>query len=187
MTYETLLKRLEKTVKELGYKNIEQALEINSSLLNMHKENKIFPFLEANTFLSKNNISHRWFFYGEGEKLIKYKIEEMKSLLNTNAKLMQYYKIDSKNEVISETVESDIMEPTIKKDSVVIIELKDNKIEDGGIYALHLDGNIEIRRISKRLDGMIDIIVDNRKYRNEIVDKKNINIVGKVVSIFSNL
>lgn len=187
MKHNTLFQRLEKAVKEFGYSNIEQALNITSTLLNTYKENKVFPFLETHIFLTKNNLSYKWFFYGEGNMLLSNKDEKTNALLNINAKIMQHHKIDSKDDVLTETIKSDTMEPTIRQGSTVLIDLKNGGIEEDGIYAIHIDGEIKIRRISKRLDGRLDVITDNKKYTNEIIDIDTLNIIGRVVSIFVNI
>jgi phage repressor protein C with HTH and peptisase S24 domain len=81
--------------------------------------------------------------------------------------------------------EGDSMLPTLREDDIVIIEMGD-RFSGDGIYALHWDGVILVKRLQTGNDeGIIDVISDNQSYKVKTFDRYNnqsaFHIIGKVI------
>ena len=78
----------------------------------------------------------------------------------------------------------DSMEPTLNSNNIIFVDkaMKSN-IRDG-IYAFTTNYGLFVKRIQKRVDGKLDIISDNKDYPTQIMQKDEINILGKVISSF---
>jgi len=79
----------------------------------------------------------------------------------------------------------DSMEPTIQNEAWVVI---DTSLKGGvdGIYAVVINEHIVIKRLQFNLDGTIEVISDNPKYKRQLFDPKesdNLFILGKKVLV----
>ncbi|NOR71597.1 MAG: hypothetical protein GQ532_18240 [Methylomarinum sp.] len=78
----------------------------------------------------------------------------------------------------------DSMLPTISDGDILLVDTRINKITDDSIYIIKNDGHLVVKRIQQNFDGSINIISDNKLYREETIPKDNtdkILIVGKVI------
>lgn len=78
----------------------------------------------------------------------------------------------------------DSMEPTLNSDNIIFIDKTKIDVSRDGIYAFTTTHGLFVKRIQRRVDGQIDVISDNKDYPIQILDKQDVNIVGKVVSSF---
>jgi len=81
-------------------------------------------------------------------------------------------------------VDGDSMEPLLHDGAYVVIdETKTDRVN--GIYAIHLDGQLLIKRLQFMMDGRIKIISDNPQYETEIYDPSDsqlsLTIIGRKV------
>lgn len=82
----------------------------------------------------------------------------------------------------------DSMEPTFTHNNILFVDKIKTDIEkEDGIYAFTTNHGLFVKRLQQRVDGKIDIISDNKEYPSQVLDKSDINIIGKIVSFFSNL
>lgn len=81
-------------------------------------------------------------------------------------------------------VVGDSMEPTLNSDNIIFIDKTKNDVSRDGIYAFTTTHGLFVKRIQRRVDGKLDVISDNRDYPIQVLDKKEMFIVGKVVSSF---
>lgn len=77
----------------------------------------------------------------------------------------------------------DSMEPTIRGDETVLVDMSRREIEDGGIYALGVDDAALIKRLRRTPAGLVRIISDNAAAGPEgpPVRPDEIRILGRVV------
>ncbi|GAX62845.1 peptidase S24-like domain protein [Candidatus Scalindua japonica] len=86
------------------------------------------------------------------------------------------------------SAESDSMEPTIKHDSLLIVDKSITRIITEGIYILRRGDTILIKRIRKLSEDTIELISDNPAYGKETIQpnrQPEITILGKVIYIWS--
>lgn len=78
----------------------------------------------------------------------------------------------------------DSMLPTIPDGALLLLDHSQINISTGGIFVLNVADKLLVKRISRRLDGMIDVISDNAKYPPEAIGPDrmdDLRIVGRVV------
>ena len=81
-------------------------------------------------------------------------------------------------------VVGDSMEPTLNSDNIIFIDKTKKDVSRDGIYAFTTNYGLFVKRIQRRVDGQLDVISDNRDYPIQVLNKKDLSIVGKVVSSF---
>jgi len=77
------------------------------------------------------------------------------------------------------------MEPTIKDGSIIFINRNDKNIANGGIFVISTSSGTFVKRVNLKSNGEIELISDNKIYPVETVLANDIEIVGKVIKIFS--
>nr|WP_252971052.1 S24 family peptidase [Aliarcobacter cryaerophilus] len=55
------------------------------------------------------------------------------------------------------------------------------------MYAFTTNHGLFVKRVQKRVDGLLDIISDNKDYPVQILKKDELNILGKVISSFGKI
>ena len=90
-------------------------------------------------------------------------------------------------EIEAINVDGDSMEPTLQNGSIVFIDRTQTNINKDGIYIASTNAGLFIKRIRQRVDGMIELISDNKAYSSEIMLPEEINIVGRVVGNIESL
>ncbi|WP_299001683.1 S24 family peptidase [uncultured Shewanella sp.] len=84
----------------------------------------------------------------------------------------------------------DSMEPTIQSGNSLLVNTEDVQLTDGSIFALRFGDELYAKRLQKRFDGSVELISDNKEYKDQLVEKKDINelkIIGKVVWVGKDL
>lgn len=78
----------------------------------------------------------------------------------------------------------DSMHPTIPDGALILVDRRENQpIRSGFIYVIVLDGEVLVKRISRNVDGTIDLISDNALYPVKAVrqvDFDRLTIAGRV-------
>ncbi|GGI82008.1 transcriptional regulator [Shewanella hanedai] len=80
----------------------------------------------------------------------------------------------------------DSMEPTIQNHNSLLVNIADTKLTDGSIFVLRFGEELYAKRLQKRFNGDIELISDNKEYKDQVVHIDEINklhIIGKVVWI----
>ena len=83
-------------------------------------------------------------------------------------------------------IENDNMEPVLKENDIVLINSSDKDIRSNKLYAISNQGQFEVYRIIKQLDGKLILKSENKNYSDisttkEELESNNIFIVGKVL------
>lgn len=76
------------------------------------------------------------------------------------------------------------MEPTIVDGSTLLIDLTDQALTNGRIYALAVDDVLFVKRIRRTVKGEIILASDNPSFPDEKLDNEDIHelrIIGQVV------
>lgn len=86
--------------------------------------------------------------------------------------------------IIKALAEGDSMAPTIGEGAELLIDKTDDRLANGKIYALNVDGQLIVKRIHRPVKGGIVLISDNKEYPAEEISADNqtdIQIIGQVV------
>ena len=81
-------------------------------------------------------------------------------------------------------VVGDSMEPTLNSDNIIFLDSTIKDFSKEGIYAFTTVHGLFVKRIQRRVDGKLDIISDNKEYPIQVVQKNEIQILGKVIGSF---
>lgn len=82
----------------------------------------------------------------------------------------------------------DSMEPTISRNSFVLVDKNQSRLFSDGIYCLNIDGSIYVKRVQRRPDGSIKVISDNARYESFNVEPQDFErtvVIGRVVYVFN--
>ena len=143
-------------------------------------------------FLNEFNVNSEWLYNGtdpifnEPDNCVYIK----SATVNDNSKqydlpiLRRYIKerlktVDKK--LLYFTLKNDSMEPTLKKDDLLIVDISQNTPDDEGIYLVRIDDIIMVRRLS--LVPQRNLQADNSTIKHSmILIDSSIEFIGKVVS-----
>ena len=197
--------------KKIFDKDIAEMLGITQmNFATMKKRNKI-PFSELLDFCASKSISINWLLYGQSPEslvestnkfyMIRYfsdisasagggsdnEYEEYESLeLSENFVDLLGGANELKN-IEAIKVSGDSMEPTFSYDDIVFINRQRTDFARGGIFVIRTEHGLFIKRISKRIDGKIDIISDNKEYSTMTLYPQEIELIGRVVGKFGSV
>ncbi|QPJ63001.1 MAG: helix-turn-helix transcriptional regulator [Candidatus Nitronauta litoralis] len=79
----------------------------------------------------------------------------------------------------------DAMEPTIKADDLLLVDRSPEKKREDGIFLIHIDGGLYVRRVERRLEGGLTIRGDKtgaapeEKIPRE--KEKQLDLIGRIV------
>jgi len=197
--------------KKVFDKDIAELLNISQmNFATMKKRNKL-PFNELLDFCASRSISINWLLYGQSpESLIeatnKFYIVKYFSDINASAgggSDTEFEEIDEieipeqflfllggkrelKN-IEAINVSGDSMEPTFSYNDIVFINRAKTDINRGGIFTIRTEAGLFIKRVQKRIDGLVDVISDNSIYPTQTLKANEIEVIGKVVSKFGDV
>lgn len=197
--------------KKIFDKDIADLLGISQMNFATIKKRDKIPFNELLDFCAKKAISINWLLYGQApESLIEstnrfYMVryfndisasagggsdvgaEEYQSLeLSENFIDILGGQSEMKN-IEAIKVSGDSMEPTFSYDDIVFINRKKTDLSRGGVFVIRTEHGLFIKRVSKRIDGKIDIISDNKEYSKLTVHPTEIEFIGRVVGKFGSV
>jgi phage repressor protein C with HTH and peptisase S24 domain len=175
----------------------------------MKKRDKI-PFDKILDFCAIKKISINWLLYGQDPSSLidttdKYWIKFYTGVAlsaggGSNIENEEFEKLDIpdffvstlggkeniKNiEAINVTGES--MEPTLNDSDIIFIDTNKQDCTKDGIYALHTQDGLLVKRIQKLSNGNFNIISDNTIYSNYTITKSELTIYGKVIGSFGSI
>ena len=78
----------------------------------------------------------------------------------------------------------DSMMPTIPDGSALIVDHSQTEVKNGSIMVIGVGDDLLVKRIRRRLDGLIDLISDNQAYPPETLGPdslQQLRVVGRVV------
>ncbi len=186
-------------------KEIAEALDITSVNFATIKKRNTIPFSNILDFCALKKISINWMLYGQDPSSLidstdRYWIKYFPTI-NVSAGGGAYDNEDNferldlpdffvdilggsnniKN-IEAINVTGDSMEPTLNNGNIIFIDKVKNDVTKDGIYAFINENGLFVKRIQRRVDGLLDIISDNKEYPIQITKKVDIDILGKVVS-----
>lgn len=156
---------------------------------------------EAILFQKRFNINPWWLLSGQGEMMqssasepsLYYRVTSWDgpNQLILDRNLFCSLNIKSALDLVAIKVKDDNMFPTIKKDSIVIVDQSKKFIyehKENGLYAICIKNinKVLVRRIQFLIDKDIQILNDNPLYPSETVDFHSVEWVGMVALIINS-
>ncbi|MBL3519957.1 helix-turn-helix transcriptional regulator [Arcobacter lanthieri] len=193
--------------KKVFDKDVAKSLELSQANFATMKNRGKIPYSNILNFCAKRKISINWLLFNQNpDSLIdstdRYWIKYYPSVSVSagggayenedefeSLELPSYFvnmlggKENLKN-IDAINVVGDSMEPTLNSDNIIFIDKTKNNISRDGIYAFTTIHGLFVKRIQKRVDGKLDIISDNKDYPLQILNKEELDILGKVISSF---
>lgn len=198
------------TPKKVFDKDVAKVLGISQMNFATMKKREKIPFSELLDFCASRNISINWLLYGQSPEslvqatnnyMIRYfsdinasagggsdnEIEEMEELeLPAQFVFMLGGERELRN-IEAINVSGDSMEPTFSYNDIVFINRSKTDFNRGGIFTIRTQAGLFIKRIQKRIDGMIDVISDNSVYNTQTLSPGEIEVIGRVVGRFGDV
>ena len=188
-------------------KDVANSLELSQANFATMKNRGKIPFSNILNFCAKKKISINWLLYDQNpgslvDSTDKYWIKYYPSIAVSagggayeaeenyeSLALPEYFismlggKENLKN-IDAINVVGDSMEPTLNSDNIIFIDKTKKDALRDGIYAFTTTHGLFVKRIQRRVDGKLDIISDNKDYPSQVLNKNDLEILGKVVSSF---
>ncbi len=201
---------LELQTKKVFEKDVAQALNLSKESLSILKKKNGIPYEAIAKFCAKRKISINWVLFDQLPKSLEEetnKYTKIKHFTKINASAgggginfdeeYEYLSIDKKlldslyksnnanpNSIVALNVIGDSMEPTLQDKEVILIDIEDNELKNGGIFIVLTNSGLFVKRIALKIDGSLELISDNKNYNSEILSKNeqdSINFLGKVI------
>ena len=197
--------------KKIFDKDVADVLGISQMNFATMKKREKLPYSELLDFCAKKNISINWILYGQSpESLVEAtnKFYMIKYYNNVNASAGAGACVEQEDSLGIEipeifvsklggetelkhieaiNVSGDSMEPTFSYNDVVFINRNKTNLHSGGIFTIRTEAGLFIKRVQKRVDGMIDIISDNSVYDTQTLSINEVEVIGRVVCRFGDV
>jgi len=197
--------------KKVFDKDVADALGISQmNFATMKKRDKI-PYVELLDFCAKKSISINWMLYGQSPEslveatnkffMVKF-FDDISASAGGGSDIDEgqakeisvpeefVHMLGGENElknIEAISVSGDSMEPTFSYNDIVFINRCKTNIERGGVFTIRTEGGLFIKRVQRRIDGMVDIISDNDIYTKQTLQLNELEIIGRVVSKFGKV
>ncbi len=197
--------------KKVYDKDVASMLDISQmNFATMKKRDKI-PYKELLDFCAGRSIAINWLLYGQSPEslidatnkfyMVRYFSEVQASagggglsedevfepmMLSANFLATLGGEAELRH-IEAINVSGDSMEPTFNYGDIIFINRSKDDIGRGGVFTIHTEAGLFIKRLQKRIDGRIDIISDNRDYPVQTASLEDVKIVGRVVGRFGNV
>jgi len=191
--------------KRIYDKDVADKLGISQATFATMKKRNSIPFKEILEFSARMKISINWLFFDQpAEMLIEETnkffqvryfsdirasagggaevFDEDYEILNLDKTLMSgIVGFNDKPELEAIHIDGESMEPTLQNGSIVFVDRAQTDINKDGVFIASTTAGLFIKRIRQRVDGMIELISDNKNYSAELMTPEEVTIVGKVV------
>ena len=188
-------------------KDVANSLELRQANFATMKNRGKIPFSNILNFCAKKKISINWLLYDQNpgslvDSTDKYWIKYYPSVSvsagggayeadeNYESLALPPYFVnmlggkDNLKNIDAINVVGDSMEPTLNNDNIIFIDKTKNDASRDGIYAFTTTHGLFVKRIQRRVDGKLDIISDNKDYPAQVLNKNDLEILGRVISSF---
>jgi len=196
--------------KKVFDKDVAEILGISQmNFATMKKRDKI-PFSELLDFCAKRSISINWMLYGQSPEslveatnnyMIKYfsdinasagggsdiEFEDTKELEIPEQFVFMLGGERELQNIEAINVSGDSMEPTFSYNDIVFINRSKTDLNRGGIFTIRTEAGLFIKRVQRRMDGMLDVISDNSVYPVQTLNSNEVEVIGRVVSRFGDV
>jgi SOS-response transcriptional repressor LexA len=200
----------ERGLKKVFDKDVAEALAIPQTTFATMKKRNSIPFKEIMEFCANKKLNINWLFFDqaiemlsdETDKFFKihyfsdvrasagggaFTFDENYEILTVDKTIINSIISSSTKHIDAISVDGESMEPTLQDGSIVFIDRTETNITKDGIYIASTTAGLFIKRVRQRVDGMIELISDNRAYSPEIMLADEVQIVGRVIGNIESL
>jgi phage repressor protein C with HTH and peptisase S24 domain len=100
--------------------------------------------------------------------------------------LQRALKLDLRNMALVEVV-GDSMSPTVDGGDVVLVDLRETRFRHDGIYVLHTEVDLAVKRLQRQPDGTLMMRNDNPAYESYAVKPEEVNVMGRALWVGGRL
>jgi len=191
-------------------KDVANALNIPQATFATMKKRNSIPYEEILEFCALKKISVNWLFFDQAVDMLKAETEKFFNVryfsdirasagggaevfdenfetISIDEKIMHNIVGMGNTELEAIHVDGESMEPTLQDGSIVFIDRSQTNINKDGIFIASTTAGLFIKRIRQRVDGMVELISDNKTYSPEVLAPDEVSIVGKVVGNIESL
>jgi phage repressor protein C with HTH and peptisase S24 domain len=93
---------------------------------------------------------------------------------------------DPRNLIVVEA-QGDSMAPTFEDSDLLLVDLGEPHFRQDGIYVLKRDEQLTVKRLQRRHDGRIVARSDNPAYESQIVNRRRVGVIGRVIWVAGRL
>ncbi len=191
-------------------KDVAKELGISQATFATMKKRGAVPYKELMEFCARRKISINWLFFDQSANMLVEETEkffQVKYFANVRASagggdmefgeefdtikldkklLSSIFKTDDLEELNNKKIEAikvngDSMEPTLKNGSIIFVDRTTQDITKDGIYVVNTPGGLFVKRLNRKVDGSIELISDNERYKPETLAPSEVVIMGQVV------
>jgi SOS-response transcriptional repressor LexA len=200
----------ERNIKKVFDKDVAEALAIPQTTFATMKKRNSIPFKEIMEFCANKKLNINWLFFDqaiemlsdETDKFFKihyfsdvrasagggaFTFDENYEILTVDKTIINTIISSSTKHIDAINVDGESMEPTLQDGSIVFIDRTQTNINKDGIYIASTTAGLFIKRVRQRVDGMVELISDNKAYSPEIMLADEVKIVGRVVGNIESL
>jgi phage repressor protein C with HTH and peptisase S24 domain len=201
---------VDNTNKKVFDKDVADALAIPQTTFATMKKRNSIPFKEIMEFCANKRLSINWLFFDQAIEMLEeetekyfqvhyftdvrasagggaFTFDENYEVLSVDKRIMSNIVPSISDKIEAINVDGESMEPTLQDGSIVFIDRTQNNINKDGIYIASTTAGLFIKRIRQRVDGMIELISDNKAYSPEILSSEEVTIIGRVVGNIERL
>lgn len=196
--------------KKVFDKDVATALNIPQATFATMKKRNSIPYEEILEFCALKKISVNWLFFDQAVDMLKAETDKFFQVryfadirasagggaevfsenfesITLDEKIMHSMVGRGNTELEAIRVEGESMEPTLQNGSIVFVDRAQTNINKEGVFIASTTAGLFIKRIRQRVDGMVELISDNKAYSPEVLAPDEVNIVGKVVGNIESL
>lgn len=85
------------------------------------------------------------------------------------------------NQLAAIRVKGDSMEPTIRGGDTILVDMAHTQIQDGQVFVIRDGDTLLVKRLQRKLGGVIRVISDNRLYPEFDAAADTLEVVGRAV------